>query len=63
MKLEQREWERNGTFLSAFDSLIGDERTRRIVAEKRWHIYVCKLTRSCDCAFFPRNGGRCQRGT
>lgn len=29
MELEQQEWERSETFLSAFDTLIGDERTRR----------------------------------
>jgi len=29
MELEQREWDTSETFLSAFDSLIGDERTRR----------------------------------
>jgi hypothetical protein len=29
MELEQREWDTNETFLSAFDSLIGDYRTRR----------------------------------
>ena len=29
MELEHQQWERSETFLSAFDTLIGDERTRR----------------------------------
>lgn len=29
MELEQNEWDKNESFMSAFDTLIGDERTRR----------------------------------
>ena len=63
MELEQREWDTSETFLSAFDSLIGDERTRRTFQGVIHGIISGESLRAAVIArFSPRNGWDCQRG-
>jgi hypothetical protein len=57
MELEQREWDTSETFLSAFDSLIGDERTRRTFQGVIHGIISGESLRAAVIArFSPRNG-------
>ena len=63
MDLEQREWDASETFLSAYDSLIGDERTRRTFQGVIQGIISGESLRAAVIArFSPRNGSRIQRG-
>jgi hypothetical protein len=57
MELEQCEWGTSGTFLSAFDSLIGDERTRRTFQGVIHGIISGESLRAAVIArFSPRDG-------
>jgi hypothetical protein len=59
MELEQQEWERSETFLSAFDTLIGDERTRRTFQGVIQGIIGGESLRAAVIArFSPRDGWR-----
>jgi len=63
MELEQCEWDASETFLSAFDSLIGDERTRRTFQGVIQGIIAGESLRAAVIArFSPRNGSHIQRG-
>lgn len=63
MELEQREWDTSETFLSAFDSLIGDYRTRRTFQGVIHGIISGESLRAAVIArFSPRNGCYPQRG-
>jgi hypothetical protein len=60
MEIEQHEWESGGTFLSAFDALIGDERTRRTFQGVIHGIISGESLRAAKIArFSPRNGSYC----
>jgi hypothetical protein len=68
MELEQRAWDTSETFLSAFDSLTGDERTRRTFQGVIHAIISGESLRAAVIARFPpemaaiRNGeGRVRR--
>ena len=62
MEIEQHEWESSETFLSAFDSLIGDERTRRTFQGVLQGIIAGESLRAAVIArFSPWHGGHCQR--
>ena len=62
MELEQHEWENGEIFLSAFDSLIGDERTRRTFQGVIHGIIAGESLRAAVIArFSPRNGCHFQR--
>jgi hypothetical protein len=64
MELKQAELESSETFLSAFDSLIGDERTRRTFQGVIQGIISGESLRAAVIArFSPRNGCRGQWGT
>jgi hypothetical protein len=57
MELEQSEWEKDETFMSAFDTLIGDERTRRTFQGMIHGIISGESLRAAVIArFSPRNG-------
>lgn len=63
MELEQCEWDTSETYLSAFDSLIGDERTRRTFQGVIQGIISGESLRAAVIArFSPRNGCHIQRG-
>jgi hypothetical protein len=63
MELEQHEWDKSEAFLSAFDSLIGDERTRRTLRGVIHGIIAGESLRAAVIArFSPRNGCHYQRG-
>jgi hypothetical protein len=63
MELEQCEWDKNETFLSAFDTLIGDERTRRTFQGVIHGIISGESLRAAVIArFSPRDGCHIQRG-
>ena len=63
MELEQCEWDTSETFLSAYDSLIGDERTRRTFQGVIHGIISGESLRAAVIArFSPRNGSHIQRG-
>jgi len=60
MEIEQHEWESRETFLSAFDALIGDERTRRTFQGVIQGIICGESLRAAKIArFSPRNGRYC----
>lgn len=63
MELEQHEWDESETFLSAFDSLIGDERSRRTFEGVIQGIIAGESLRAAVIArFSPCNGSDPQRG-
>ena len=63
MELEPQEWESSETFLSAFDALLGDERTRRTFQGVIQGIIAGESLRAAVIArFSPRNGCHIQRG-
>jgi hypothetical protein len=63
MELAPCEWDTSETFLSAFDSLIGDERTRRTFQGVIHGIIAGESLRAAVIArFSPRNGCHIQRG-
>ena len=63
MELEQHEWDKSETFIRAFDSLIGDERTRRTFQGVVHGIISGESLRAAVIArFSPRNGSHTQRG-
>lgn len=63
MELEACEWDKNEAFLSAFDTLIGDERTRRTFQGVIHGIITGESLRAAVIArFSPRNGSHIQRG-
>lgn len=63
MELVQGEWDTSETFLSAFDCLIGDERTRRTFEGVIHGIISGESLRAAVIArFSPCNGGYTQRG-
>jgi hypothetical protein len=63
MELEQCEWDKSTTFLSAFDTLIGDERTRRTFQGVIHGIISGESLRAAVIArFSPRNSCHFQRG-
>jgi hypothetical protein len=63
MELEQSAWDKNEMFLSAFDALIGDERTRRTFQGIIHGIISGESLRAAVIArFSPRNGCHNQRG-
>lgn len=63
MDLEQQEWESSGTFLSAIDTLIGDERTRRTFQGVIQGIISGESLRAAVIArFSPYDGYRCSWG-
>jgi len=60
MELSQSEWVRSETFLSAFDILIGDERTRRSFQGVIDGIVSGESLRAAVIArFSPWDGDRC----
>ena len=60
MELSQTEWVNSETYLSAFECLIGDERTRRTFQGVIHGIVSGESLRAAVIArFSPRNGGRC----
>jgi hypothetical protein len=64
MQLEQQEWESSETFLSAFDSLMGDKRTRRTFQGIIYGIISGESLRAAVIArFSPRHGYCNKRGT
>jgi len=63
MELEQNEWDKNENFMSAFDTLIGDERTRRTFRGVIQGIISGESLRAAVIArFSPRDGCDNQRG-
>jgi len=63
MELEPSEWNTSETYLSAFDSLIGDERTRRTFQGVIHGIISGESLRAAVIVrFSPCNGGGCPRG-
>jgi hypothetical protein len=59
MEMEHQQWEGSETFLSAFDTLIGDERTRRTFQGVIHGIISGKSLRAAVIArFSPRDGWR-----
>ena len=57
MELEQSEWEKSETFMGAFDTLVGDERTRRTFQGVIHGIISGESLRAAVIArFSPRNG-------
>lgn len=63
MELAQSEWDTSETFLSAFDSMIGDERTRRTFQGVIHGIISGESLRAAVIArFSPRNGCHTQWG-
>jgi hypothetical protein len=63
MELAQCEWDTSETFLSACDSLIGDERTRRTFQGVIHGIIAGEsLCAAVIARFSPRNGCHIQGG-
>lgn len=63
MEIEQVEWDKSETFLSAFDTLIGDERTRRTFQGVIHGIISGESLRAAVIArFSPRDSNHFQRG-
>ena len=63
MEIEQVEWDKSETFLSAFDTLIGDERTRRTFQGVIHGIISGESLRAAVIArFSPRDSSHFQRG-
>ena len=63
MELEQNEWDKNETFLSAFEALIGDERTRRTFQGVIHGIISGEsLCAAVIARFSPRDSSHFQRG-
>jgi hypothetical protein len=63
MELEPNEWDKSEAFLSAFDSLLGDERTRRTYQGIIHGIIAGESLRAAVIArFSPRNSWHFQRG-
>jgi len=59
MELSQAEWVNSETYLSAFEALIGDERTRRTFQGVIYGIIAGESLRAAVIArFSPRNGQR-----
>ena len=57
MEIEQNEWDQSETYMSAFDALIGDERTRRTFQGVIQGIISGESLRAAVIArFSPRNG-------
>jgi hypothetical protein len=64
MELSQTEWANHETYLSAFEALIGDERTRRTFQGVLQGIIGGESLRAAVIArFSPRNSGHSPRGT
>jgi hypothetical protein len=62
MELSQAEWAKGDTFLSAFETLIGDERTRRTFQGVIQGIIAGESLRAAVIArFSPLYGGHCAR--
>jgi hypothetical protein len=60
MELEAHEWGSSETFLSAYDSLMGDERSRRTFQGVIQGIIAGESLRAAVIArFSPRNGCGC----
>jgi len=63
MELSQTEWANSETFLSAFDALIGDERTRRTFQGVIQGIVAGESLRAAVIArFSPCDGDDCTWG-
>ena len=63
MEIEEVEWDKSETFLSAFDTLIGDERTRRTFQGVIHGIISGESLRAAVIArFSPRDSSHFQRG-
>jgi len=63
MELNQTEWAKSETYLSAFETLIGDLRTGRTFQGLINGIIAGESLRAAVIArFSPRNGGHCPRG-
>jgi hypothetical protein len=64
MELEQHEWDKSEVYLSSFDTLIGDKRTRSALTGVIHGIIAGESLRAAVIArFSPRNSCRTQRGT
>ena len=54
MELEQHEWDKSEVYLSSFDTLIGDKRTRSALTGVIHGIIAGESLRlSRNCTFFP----------
>jgi len=63
MELEPQEWDESEAFMSAFDALIGDERTRRTFRGIIYGIISGESLRAAVIArFSPRDGCHTQWG-
>lgn len=64
MELSQGEWAKHDTYMSAFETLIGDQRSGRTFQGLIQGIIAGESLRAAVIArFSPRNGSHCPRGT